>query len=336
MDWRDSLKGNPLPWLLEPDSPGVRYLVMRDLLDLPAEDPELAAARRLAHEQGPVATILDNMNPGGYWEEHGAGYYPKYRGTVWSLITLALLGARQQDDPRISQSTAYQLDNCLAPGGQISVNGAASGTADCLQGNLCWALGELGCSDPRLESAYDWMARSVTGDGIAPMSDKKAPVRYYAGKCGPLFACGSNNKLPCAWGGVKVMLALGSWPAERRTPMMQAAIESGAEFFLSIDPASAAYPNGYANKPSGNWWKFGFPLFYITDLLQLVEALAACGYANDPRLQNAWQVILDKQDEQGRWSLEYNYPDKTWVDFGQKKAPNKWVTWRALRALKYR
>ena len=45
------------------------------------------------------------------------------------------------------------------------------------------------------------------------MSEKQAPVRYYAGKCGPLFACGSNNKLPCAWGGAKVMLALGKLPA---------------------------------------------------------------------------------------------------------------------------
>jgi len=43
------------------------------------------------------------------------------------------------------------------------------------------------------------MARSLTGDGVAPMGDKSTPIRYYAGKCGPGFACGSNNKLPCDW-----------------------------------------------------------------------------------------------------------------------------------------
>jgi hypothetical protein len=99
-----------------------------------------------------------------------------------------------------------------------------------LQGNLCWALLELGCADPRLKTAFDWLARSVTGEGIAPMEDRDAPVRYYAGKCGPTFACGSNNKLPCAWGAVKVMLALGRWPADRRTPAMQRAIEQGVAF----------------------------------------------------------------------------------------------------------
>ena len=58
------------------------------------------------------------------------------------------------------------------------------------------------------------------------------------------------------------------------------------------------------------------------------------GYANDPRLMNALDLIRQKQDEQGRWSLEYDYTSKTWVDIGIKKQPNKWVTLRALRVLK--
>ena len=121
------------------------------------------------------------------------------------------------------------------------------------------------------------MARSVTGEGIAPNSERDAAVRYYAGKCGPLFACGSNNKLPCAWGAAKVMLAFSKWPIERRTPVIARAIEQGVEFLLGVDPASAAYPSGWSEKPSGNWWKFGFPVFYITDILQIVEALVALG-----------------------------------------------------------
>jgi hypothetical protein len=193
---------------------------------------------------------------------------------------------------------------------------------------------ELGCQDPRLETAFDWLARSVTGEGIAPMEDREAPVRYYAGKCGPTFACGSNNKQSCAWGAVKVMLALGRWPADRRTPAMARAIEHGVDFLLGTDPALAAYPNGYSDKPSGNWWKFGFPVFYVTDLLQNVEALVALGYGRDSRLAHALDVIREKQDAAGRWLLEYDYAGKTWADFGPKKQPNPWVTLRALRALK--
>ncbi len=334
MTWHDLLKSDSLDWLANSHDPGIRYLALRDLLDAPATDADLAAAWALAHRHGALATVLDNMHPDGYWVEPGAGYYPKYTGSVWALVLLAQLGASAADDERIGLACSYLLEHALAPGGQFSVNGAPSGTADCLQGNLCAAMLDLGVDDPRLASAIEWMARSVTGEGIAPMEDKHAPVRYYAGKCGPGFACGSNNKQACAWGGVKVMLALGKLPPEKRTPLVQRAVQQGLDFFLGVDPATAGYPNGWAEKPSQNWWKFGFPVFYVTDLLQLVEALLQCGCQGDPRLAHALQVIADKQDAAGRWALEYDYSGKTWGEFGDKKKPNPWVTLRALKVLK--
>jgi len=334
MFWQAQLKGDSLTWLLESDNPGVRYLALRDLLDLSPDSPELLAAQKGAHTQGPIATILANMQPDGYWVEPGPGYLPKYTSTVWSLVLLAQLGASIRCDERIASACAYFLDQALAEHGQISTNCAPSGTADCLQGNLCWALTQLGCDDPRLERAYDWMARSVTGEGIAPMTERNAPIRYYAGKCGPNFACGSNDKQPCAWGAAKVMLAFARLPKGRRTPQIERAIQQGVDFLFSVNPATASYPSPYASKPSGNWWKFGFPVFYVTDLLQVVEALVALGYGNDPRLADALQLIQNKQDAQGRWLLEYDYTGKTWENFGNKQEPNPWVMLRALRVLK--
>ncbi len=324
---------SPVDWLLEPDDIGVRYLALRDLVE--ADGKELATARKQGHCEGQIAHVLAKMKNEGYWEEPGAGYYPKYTGTVWSVILLAQLGASPGIDHRIETACSYVLDHALTEGGQFTVNGAPSGTADCMQGNLCAALIDLGCDDPRLDKAFEWMARTVTGDGIAPMTDKEAPVRYYAAKCGPNFACGSNNKLPCAWGAAKVMLAFGKLPTERRTPLINKAIGAGVNFLFSTDPAEADYPSGYSSKPSGNWWKFGFPVFYVTDVLQIVEALVGLGYGNDPRLAKAINMINEKQDTQGGWPLEYDYTGKTWVDFGVKKQPNKWVTLRALRALKF-
>jgi hypothetical protein len=333
MSWQNQLKSDSLAWLLEPESPDVRYLTLRDLTEN-AQEAELAAAQEVAFKSGPIATILDNMNTDGYWAEPGPGYLPKYRSTVWALIMLAQLGASAKLDERIALACSYLLEHALAPGGQFSTTGAPSGTADCLQGNMCWALTTLGYDDPRLDLAYEWMARSVTGDGVAPAHERTAPVRFYAGKCGPLFRCGSNNKLPCAWGGTKVMLAFSALPKERRTPLIEVAIRQGVDFFFSVDPADASYPSGWSDKPSGNWWKFGFPVFYVTDILQIVEALVGLGYGRDPRLENALDLIREKQDAQGRWPMEYDYSGKTWVDFGVKKEPNKWVTLRAMRVLK--
>jgi hypothetical protein len=334
MVWHAELKNDTLPWLLDTATPGVRYLALRDLLDLDADDPEMSAARTAAHILGPIAEVLAQMHPDGYWVEPGPGYNPKYRSTVWAIILLAELGARIEDDSRIATACSYLLDHALAPGGQFASATAPAGTVDCLQGNLCWSLLELGSADPRLDRAFEWMARTVTGEGLAPVSEKKAPLRYYAGKCGPLFACGANNRFSCAWGGAKVMLAFSRLPLERRTPLIESAIWAGSEFLLNADPATANYPNGYAAKPSGNWWKFGFPVFYVTDILQIVEALAGLGYGSDPRLANALALVRGKQDSQGRWALEYDYTGKTWVDFGAPKQPSPWVTLRALRVLK--
>lgn len=334
MSWQNQLNGDSLSWVLEEDSPGVRYLAMRDLLDMAQDQPELQAARTEAHTDGPIATILDEMEKDGFWARPGPGYNPKYRSSVWSLILLAQLGASVSEDERIAQACEYMLANGLTDGGQFTASGSPSGTADCLQGNMCWALTELGVDMPRLENAFEWMARTVTGEGLAPNSDRQAEVRFYASQCGPTFACGSNNTLPCAWGGVKVMLAFSRLPAEYRTPLIERAMEHGIDFLFSVDPTEADYPTGWTDKPSGNWWKFGFPVFYVTDLLQNVEALIKLGYGSDPRLANSLELIRNKQDDQGRWSLDYNYIGKTWLDFGTKREPNKWVTLRALRVLK--
>ena len=336
MPWRSRLRGDSVSWLLEADSPGVRYLALRDLVGLSKEDAELKSARRKAHKEGPIAQVLSHMDKAGFWVRPGPGYNPKYKSTDWSIILLAQLGASASEDKRIEQACKYLLNHALSEGGQFSAisSGAASGTIDCLQGNLCWSLMELGYDHPRLKTAYEWMARTVTGDGIAPNTEKDAPIRYFAYKCGPNFACGPNNKLPCAWGGAKVMLAFSKWPLKRRTPLIKKAIKLGEKFFLGVDPATADYPNGWGDKPSGNWWKFGFPVFYVTDILQIAEAFAGLGYGKDKRFSNTMKLICEKQDEQGRWPLEYDYRGKTWVEFGQKKKPNKWVTLRALRVLK--
>lgn len=321
-------------WLLDHPEPAVRLLARRDLLGSQANDPEMQQSADEAHASGPIRAILDAMHPDGFWVKPGAGYTPKYTGTVWSLINLAQLGASIEYDERIGRACEYYLRSALVSSGQITFNGAPSSTADCLQGNMCAALLDLGVSPECLAGAFDWMARTVTGEGVAPVKDREAKIRYYAGKCGPLFACGSNANLACAWGGIKVMLAFGKLPISARTPIIESAIQAGAEFFLSTDPLKADYPHGYAEKPSGNWWKLGFPVFYVSDVLQIIEALARLDYGGDPRLADAIQWLIDHADALGRWVLEYDYKDKTWVDYGVKKQPNAWVTLRSLTALR--
>ena len=86
--WRAALRADPLPWLLEDGDPAVRHLALQQLLDLPADEPEVAASRRAAMTTDPIASILAAQDPDGHWEKPGPAYATKYRGTVWQLIVL--------------------------------------------------------------------------------------------------------------------------------------------------------------------------------------------------------------------------------------------------------
>ncbi len=338
-DWIRDLNDDPLPWLLEPDldSPGVRYFALGDLLDKAHDDPEVLEARRTVMSTGPVPTILEAQEADGYWVEPGPGYRPKYRSIVWSVSMLAQLGA-DGSDPRIQKACEYLLEHAIDKNGAFSATRTQGGAILCLMGNLSAALLDLGwLGDERLHGALEWLARVVTGEGIAPWEEKGAPLRYLkSATCGPGFCCSANNRKPCAWGAVKVMLAFSKLPDVARTPLIQQAVEMGLEFLLGRDPAIADYPMGYSTKPSRSWFRFGYPLFYVTDVLQNLEVLTRFGYATDPRLGAAMDVVSGKQDQQGRWTMEYTYNGKTWVDIEEKKKPSKWVTLRALRVLKGR
>jgi hypothetical protein len=193
-DWQAQLKTNPLPWLLGPDeaNPGVRYFAQRDLLDRPADDPELVAAQAQVMRTGPVPAILDAQYPDGYWIKPGPVYSPKYRGTVWQVLFLAQLGTDGQSE-RVRRAAEYVFEHGQAQSGAFAMNGRPSGTIYCLWGNLARALLDLGYwEDERLQRAVDALARSITGDGY----------EWYlkSGVQAPGFFCSANYDLPTGRG----------------------------------------------------------------------------------------------------------------------------------------
>jgi hypothetical protein len=310
-------------WLLEKRDPGVRYFALRNLMGAPADDPDVLAARRATLRASPVREILAAQDREGFWVKPGPGYSPKYTGTAWQVIFLGQFGADGRDR-RVVKAANYVLDHSRSARGGFSATRTPMGMIHCLQGNLGASLLDLGLGDdPRLQQALDWLARSITGEGIAAADEVEADVRYLkSANCGPGFLCSANNRLPCAWGAVPALDALRRIPPRSRGGPARRAIDAGVDFLLSRDPARADYPMGYATKPSGSWFKFGYPLGYV-----------GLGRGGDPRLQRTKELILSKRLPDGRWPLEYDYAGKTWFDLGAKKQPHKWVTLRALTVL---
>lgn len=332
-DWRDRLRGDPLPWLLDGAGPAVRHLALRDLLRRPADDPELTAAREAATGAHPIADILAAQDPEGWWASPGPGYSPKYSGTVWQVIFVDQLGA-DPAEPRIRAACDYVLEHTQTArggfgywqGGIRTTPPPPANAIHCLNGNLVRALIGLGwLGDARLQRAIAWEAAAITGEG---------EIRFSAFTPGPGFRCGANYGRPCAWGAAKAVLALARIPAAGRSPAVAAALETGVEFLLSRDPAVADYPMPPGNAaPSSSWFRLGFPSGYVADVLQVLEALTEAGAGGDPRLASAVDWLIGQQDADGRWANRYAYAGKMVVDIDRPGVPSPWVTLRACRVL---
>ena len=332
-EWIDRLHGDPRPWLLDESSPGVRHLALRQLFDRPPADAAVQAARAAAMASHPIATILAGQDPAGWWGRPGSGYGPKYASTVWSVVFLDQLGA-DGDDSRIRNACAYLLDHTQTTSGGFGAvasgerRPAPSSAIQCLNGNVLRALIGFGwLGDERVGRSIDWQAAAITGEG---------DIRFYRSSMpGPGFRCGANEGLPCAWGATKAVLALARIPPGHRAQHVQLAIDVGVAFLLSRDPATADYPMGYGNsKPNASWFKLGFPSGYVTDVLQVLEALCEAGAAGDPGLGPAVDWLLAQQDDRGRWVNRYAYAGKMVADIDVQGQPSRWVTLRACRVLK--
>src|SRR5262249_54680012 len=111
--WLRMLREDPMPWLLGKETPAVRHLALRMLLDQPEDAREVGQARAAAMHTDPIAAILAAQQPEGFWVKPGPGYTPKYRGTVWQLIFLDQLGA-DGADARVQVACNYVLSHSQA------------------------------------------------------------------------------------------------------------------------------------------------------------------------------------------------------------------------------
>jgi hypothetical protein len=330
-NWKARLKADPTDWLLEEDNPSVRYFALTELLDKPQNDPEVAEAKKAIMTAGVVPKILAKQNPDGSWETPNAFYTAKYKGTSWQLIILAEHAA-DPVDPKVKAACEFMLKNSqhteshgfsMATAAKTG-GGRQSEVIPCLTGNMVWSLIRLGfLNDSRVQAGINWIntyQRFDDADG------EGAPKGWPYDKFVMCF-----GKHSCHMGAAKALKALAEIPAEKRDSKTKASIQTGAEYFLKHHIYKKSHDLSKVSKPG--WTKFGFPLMYQTDALELLGVLANLGY-KDERMQEAVDLVLSKQDARGRWKLENTFNGRFQVNIELKGEVSKWVTLNALCALK--
>ncbi len=315
-----------LDWLLQPENPSVRLNTLRFLLDRSKHDSDVLQAAGTINASLPVKTILELQEPDGHWAPEKSFYTGKYKSTVWTLLVLAELGADARDE-RIQAACEFILENAQhhTSGGFSQQGGRNGGQASdvipCLTGNMLWVLVRFGfLDDPRVQSAIDWIIRYQRfddGEGKAPSG---WPYDNWE-------ICWGRHT--CHMGVVKTLKALAEIPEEKRSKTIRQTIERAAEFMLIHHVFKRSHNLARVSKPG--WEKFGFPLMYQTDVLEILNLLLDLGY-RDPRMAEAVELVRAKQYEDGRWKLENCY--STLVPIETKGKASKWITMNALRSLR--
>jgi hypothetical protein len=189
----------------------------------------------------------------------------------------------------------------------------------CLSGNMVFSLLRFGyLKDPRLQNSIDWLCknqRTDDGDG-----KKNQNARYNA--------CWGRHS--CHMGVAKTLKALVEIPEASRSEQVSSKIGELTDYFLKHH----IYKKSHALEEVSvkGWLKFGFPLMYQSDVLELLGLFASL-HIKDSRLNDAVSLVEEKRTKEGFWIMETSCNGRMQVRIEKKGAPSKWLTLKALQVL---
>jgi hypothetical protein len=314
-------------WLLESRDPSVRYWALRDLEGKELGDAEVSVAQDRIMESSWVRTILAAQKPGGWWVNEQDMYLPKYTATTHSLLILAELGAKRT--PAIERGVEH-IFKFQRNSGHFLINlpatekGKASSVKDgcCIDGNILLYLIHFGyLDDPRTQLLLDFI--------ISYHDNENAGWRCRSYPINPAAVYPKN----CYMGAVKMLRALSMIPPQERRGEIKAIIDCEVENILENGVYSYLRNPDGTRKDKAGWKRFGFPLFYQSDALEVLDTLTRLG-CHDDRMQPEVDLVLGARQPDGGWLLENTFNGKMWVNIEEKGRPSKWISLRALRTLK--
>jgi hypothetical protein len=327
MSWSDVLKADPTEWLLEPSDPSVRFWALQDLKDRDRTHSEVEAAQEAVMRSISVKTILSAQHPEGHWVKPDNMYLPKYTASTHSLLILAELGAKRT--PTIELGVEHIFSFQRDSGHFLwdlpkSSRGRASTIKDacCIDGNILYYMNHfVYLDDHRVQHLIDFLITHHS------MEDGGWHCRAYPIDPDGVFP------VNCYMGAVKVLKAFAAIPEERRTLPVKLVIEREVENIMTNGIYKYKRNTDGTRKDKAGWKRFGFPLFYQSDALEVLDVLTRLN-ARDERMQDAIELTLDAQRQDGRWLLKNTFNGKMWCDIEVKGQQSKWITLRAMRVLR--
>jgi hypothetical protein len=317
----------PIDWLLEGE-PFIAYRTRLDLLSQGEGGLSVQVARQQMLADPKIQTIIKELSvwPWNVISSHKSAGQAFHKSTF-----LADLGIRA-DDPGMDGIIGPIMDHQAEEGPfQLPINVpthfGGTGTDQCAWA-LCdtplllYALAKMGLqSEPAIQKAAGYLAGLVRENGWPCVVSKEL------GK----FRGPGRKEDPCPFATLAMLKAFSVMDEWRDSP----ACRTGAETLLRLWFESAS-EHPYIFYMGTDFRKLKVPFVWY-DLMHVLDVLTRFPWLkDDPRLLEMVNLLKNKSDEQGHFTL-----DSVWMawkdwEFGQKKEPSRWLSllaWRLLSRL---
>ena len=294
-----------LDWLLDAD-PAIRWQVMRDLTDTPAEIVATERSRVASAGWGPL--LLDQQHSDGHWGDGIAT--PLWWSNMYTLVFLRDLGI----DPASARArTAIdRVRSHVTWGPEFGNSPFFEGEVEpCINGRVV-ALGAY--FGERSDRLVDRLLSEQLTDGGWNCEAERGSVRS------------SFHTTICVLEGLLAFeQAFGAAPAITDA-------RGRAQEYLLQRRLLRRLSTGDIIEPA--WKQFAFPTLWHYDVLRALDYLRAAGVRPDPRVEEAIAAVLERRQGAGRWLLDVRHRNTLHEELaGTVGAPNRWITLRALRVL---
>lgn len=308
-----------ISWLLRSEDPSVRFLTLTELLDEPNDSDQVRATQDEIPNGPRVRALLAGQRSDGGFGVHP---YQKWSGAHWRLVSLVELGFHTCE-ARTTAAANQVLRWLMGDAHRRAIKKIGGLTRRCAsqEGNALAVCSRLGLTDDdRVRQLAQSLVEWQWPDG-GWNCDKKKQAHHSS----------FYESLAPLWGLAEYHRRSGD---ER---VLQAA-ERASEFFLRHRLFRSEKTGDVINP---EWLQLHYPLYWHYDILQALRVLALLGKLNDPRVQEALDIVERKGTPDGRWQPEGYYwrrpgriaPNVEVVDWGRNDA-NEMITLNALRVLK--
>ena len=311
-----------LEWLLDSD-PAIRWQVMRDLTDTPADDV-MKERRRVAHE-GWGASLLSARDPDGQWL--GGACFPG-RGDPFQGLDLT---ERPEDGSQPWTATLPVMLELYALGLDPASETAREMTA-LVAANCRWEYDDLPFFGGEVEPCINghtvtlgaYFGADVDGIVARLLADQLEDGGWNC-ETERGATVSSFNSTICVLEGLLEHEHAGGGSDETL-----AARRRGEQYLLE---RSLFRRRSTGQLPVDAWLEFSFPTRWHYDVLRGLEYFRRAD-VRDPRLGEAIELVRSKRQAEGTWLLENTHAGAVHLEFEEGDGrPSRWNTLRACRVL---